>query len=266
MDRLSSALARARASGRAAFIPFLSAGAPSLAATRLFLEALEESADIVELGVPFSDPVADGPVIQEASEKALKAGVTLDRILDLVTQLKTRGRYRPEILLFSYLNPVLAMGYARFAERAVRAGAAGALLVDLPPEEAGEYLAAARAEGLGTVFLASPTTSQERLRLIGKRSTGFVYYVSRLGVTGARASLPSELGARLRRVRSIVRKPLAVGFGISTPEQAAQAARHAEGVVVGSALVRLSLEHPPKEAARRIGALARAMKGVLCLF
>ncbi len=264
MDKLSSAMARARALGRAAFIPFLSAGAPSLSATRLFLEALEESADIVELGVPFSDPVADGPVIQEASERALKAGATLDRILDLVAGLKAKGRYRPEILLFSYLNPVLAMGFSTFARRAARAGAAGALLVDLPPEEAGDYLAAARASGLGTVFLASPTTTPERLRLIGKRSTGFVYYVSRLGVTGARASLPAGLGTRLRRVRGLAGKPLAVGFGISTPEQAAQAARHADGVVVGSALVSLSLEHPPKEAARRIGTLARAMKEAMC--
>ncbi|MEK7657125.1 MAG: tryptophan synthase subunit alpha, partial [Elusimicrobiota bacterium] len=154
MDKLSSAMARARALGRAAFIPFLSAGAPSLSATRLFLEALEESADIVELGVPFSDPVADGPVIQEASERALKAGATLDRILDLVAGLKAKGRYRPEILLFSYLNPVLAMGFSTFARRAARAGAAGALLVDLPPEEAGDYLAPARARGLGTVFMA----------------------------------------------------------------------------------------------------------------
>lgn len=266
MDRLSRALASARSRGRAAFIPFLSAGAPSLRATRLFLEALDDSADIVELGVPFSDPVADGPVIQEASERALRAGTTLERILGLVSELKARGRYRPEILLFSYLNPVLAMGFSTFARRAARAGAAGTLLVDLPPEEAGEHLRAARSAGLGTVFLASPTTSPGRLRLIGDISTGFVYYVSRLGVTGARPSLPAGLGAQLKRVRALCGKPLAVGFGISTPRQTAQAARHADGVVVGSALVRLSLEYPPTKAARRIGALARAMKGALCLF
>lgn len=242
-----------------AFIPFLVAGDPSLTWTARFVRALEAAgAGAVELGVPFSDPVADGPVIQRAAQRALAAGTTLARVLKLVARLRARGSRVP-VILFTYYNPVLSYGLARFARDAARAGAQGALVVDLPPEEAGAYRAQMRRAGLRTVFLASPTTSARRLRLVAEASTWFVYYVSRLGVTGARRTLSRTLAAELRRVRRRVRGPVAVGFGISTPEQARAVARLGDAVVVGSALVALAERHRPARALRRMRALARAM-------
>lgn len=257
--RLRAALASARRQRRAAFIPFLMAGDPSLAWTGCFLKALVEAgADVVELGVPFSDPVADGPVIQRAARRALRAGTTLLRVLGLVARLRAQGFAAP-IVLFTYYNPVLSYGLGRFARDAARAGAQGALVVDLPPEAAGPYAAAMKRAGLGTVFLAAPTTSPARLKLIDRASTGFVYYVSRLGVTGVSRSLSRSLAGELRRVRRLVRNPVAVGFGIATPAQAREAAGHADAVVVGSALVRLAEGRRPAAAARRMRALARSI-------
>lgn len=242
-----------------AFIPFLVAGDPSLDWTGRFVGALaKEGAAAVELGVPFSDPVADGPVIARASERALAAGATLPRILGLVRRLRARGVTVP-IVLFTYYNPILSYGLGRFARDAARAGAQEALVVDLPPEEAADYRKAMARAGLQTVFLASPTTSARRLRLIDEASTGFVYYVSRLGVTGARRVLSRTLGAELKRVRRSVRKPVAVGFGVTTPEHARRAARLGDAVVVGSALVALAQDRAPAQALRRMRLLARAM-------
>ena len=208
--------------------------------------------------MPCGDPIADGPAIQAASRRALRAGATLSRILELVSRLRSRGVPVP-ILLFTYYNPVLRMGLREFARRTRSAGAQGALVVDLPPEEAGDYRHEMGEEGLETVFLASPTTSDERLAIVDRASTAFVYYVARLGVTGARSSLPRSLARRVAGIRGHLRKPLAVGFGISTPEQARKVAGLCDGVVVGSALVRLAAESPPEEASRRMRALAAAM-------
>ncbi|HVE12717.1 MAG TPA: tryptophan synthase subunit alpha [Elusimicrobiota bacterium] len=245
-----------RARGRAAFIPYLTAGDTSLAATGRICGALRRvGADIVELGVPFSDPIADGPVNQRAAERALRSGTTLAGILDFAA---AGGGAGIPAVLFTYLNPILAMGLEAFARRAKLSGIAGVLAVDLPPEEAGEYRRALTKAGLETIFLASPTTSAERLRAVGAASTGFVYCVSRLGVTGARASMASGLEAEVARVRRAVRRPVAVGFGISTPAQAGAVGRFADGVVVGSAIVRL-IEEAPSKAPARVERFARSM-------
>lgn len=234
---LAGALERRRRLGRCAFVPFLTAGDPSLSATRAYAAVLEESgADILELGVPFSDPVADGPVIQAAAMRALKKSVTLSQVLALVASLRKKGSRLP-VVLFTYLNPILALGVEAFARGCARAGVDGVLAVDLPAEAAGELSAALRKRGLELVLLASPTTTDARLRMIGKASGSIVYYVSREGVTGARSDLAPGLAARLKRVRKLVGKPLLVGFGVSAARQARALAPHAEGVVVGSALV-----------------------------
>ena len=225
-------------SGKTAFIPFIVAGDPDMAATEEILRGLAAAgADAVELGVPFSDPVADGVTVQKASERALASGTTLRGVLDLVLRVRAGGVTLP-ICLFTYLNPVFRMGYAAFAKEARAAGADGALIVDLPPEEAGEYLSAAKAAGLETVFLCSPTTTAERLKLVDESSTGFVYYVAREGVTGARAELPETLSQKLEALKAALKNPVAVGFGISTRAHVVQISGKAAGVVVGSALVR----------------------------
>ena len=251
--------------GRTAFIAYITAGDPSLAATARLMVALERAgADIVELGVPFSDPIADGPVNQRAAERALKGGVTLEKILRFVARYR-RGGGRSPIVLFTYFNPIVRYGLRRFARAAGKAGVDGVLVVDLPSEESLEYRREMAREEIATVFLASPTTGERRLRAIGEASTGFVYYVSRLGVTGAQRSLSDDLSRQVRAVRRAVRRPVAVGFGISTPAQARAVAKLADGVVVGSALVAAAEGRPAAEAARRVGRLAaqlaRAVKG-----
>lgn len=264
--RLSDVMRSLRQQRRVAFIPYITAGDPTLNATRLYLASLESAgADIVELGVPFSDPIADGPVIQRAAERALRSKTTLARILDFVGRYRRDGGKVP-IVLFSYFNPILRFGLEKFAREAKNCGVNGVLVVDLPPEEAGEYRRCMTRHGVETVFLASPTTAVSRLRLIERSSTGFVYYVSRLGVTGKHKKLSNTLASELKRVQRTVRKPIAVGFGISSPEQARAVARHADAVVVGSALVQLAEGRKPQEASRRIhamaGAMVRAIRGI----
>jgi len=262
-ERVSRAFERAAEEERAAFIPYITAGDPSLGWTRSYLDALRDGgADIIELGVPFSDPVADGPVNQRAAERALASGTTLRGILDMVRGARAEG-FKLPIVLFTYLNPLLRMGLGRFAEEAAKAGVDGVLAVDLPPEEAGEYRRALGAEGLDPVFLASPTTETDRLRLIGEASGGFVYYVSRLGVTGRKTETLDCIREDLERVRKEIRKPLAVGFGISEPEQARVLAAWADAVVVGSALVRRIEEASPEAAGAAIGQLAKEISGAL---
>ena len=259
IEKFSQVFSRLGGEKRSAFIPFLSAGDPSFRWSLAFLNGLSEAgADIIELGVPFSDPVADGPVIQKASERSLRAGASLPKVLDLAGSFR-RGGGRTPILLFTYLNPLLALGFEAFARRAREAGVQGALVVDLPPEEAAEYRKVMAAHGLETVFLVSPTTSAVRLRAVNAASTGFVYCVSRLGVTGTSDKLAATLRKEISRVRRGVSKPLAVGFGISTPAQARAVAADADGVVVGSALVKLALEAPPAQALRQMKQLARAL-------
>ena len=268
-DRIAAAFSKAAAAGRAAFIPYITAGDPSLEWTARHLDLLAGAgADVVELGVPFSDPVADGPVNQRAAERALAAGTSLGGVLDMVAARRAAGFALP-VVAFTYANPAAAMGWEAFARRAAAAGVDGVLLVDVPVEESSEPRAACAAAGLATVFLAAPTTTDGRLAAAAAASSGFLYYVSRLGVTGASAGLDAGLDANLARVkRAAGALPVAVGFGVSTPEQAAAVARAADGVVVGSALVRL-LEGPdPARNAEALkvsaAALAAAMRRGRC--
>jgi tryptophan synthase alpha chain len=234
--RITKRFAELSRAGEMGLIAYITAGDPSLDATRqIVLAAAHAGADIVELGVPFSDPLADGPTIQRASERALRAGATLAGVLDLVAAIRRESQV--PLLLFSYYNPVLQMGLEDFAARAAAAGADGALITDLTPEEAGDYRAALHARGLDTVFLAAPTTSEERFASIAAASTGFLYLVSRTGVTGARESLPEDLPALVRRARRSTSLPLAIGFGISLPGHISVLGGLADAAVVGSALV-----------------------------
>ncbi len=239
MSAIAEVFARCRNEKRAAFIPFLMAGDPDLETTGELLQALASGgADIIELGVPFSDPIADGPVNQRAAARALESGTTLSGILRMVT--RQRVRLKVPIVLFSYYNPILHRGVEAFAEQAAASGVDGVLCVDLPPEEADEdFIPALRRHGLDTIFLLAPTSTRQRIQRVGEASSGFVYYVSRTGVTGAQDELPKDLLRELKSVRRKVPQPLAVGFGISTPDQVEAVARFADGVVVGSELVSL---------------------------
>jgi tryptophan synthase alpha chain len=234
---LADALAARRAQGRVGFVPFIVAGDPSAKASLDAARALARmGADIIEVGVPFSDPVADGPVIQAAGQRALAKGMTLPGAARLVAELRREGVNTPAVL-FTYLNPVLRLGASAFARLCRASGVSAALIVDLPVEDSADMSARLKAAGVELVLLASPTTTDARLRAIGEGSGSIVYYVSREGVTGVRAGLAPGLAARLRHVRSLTGKPLIVGFGVSKPEQARALAQHADGVVVGSALV-----------------------------
>lgn len=236
--RISELFQRLRQEGRPALIAYLTAGDPSLAHTPALIAALERGgADLIELGVPFSDPVADGPVIQRASERALRAGTTLRGVLEVAAEVRRKSEI--PILLFSYLNPVLRFGLEKLAAEAARHGIDGCLLTDLSVEEASEYVSVMRRHGLDTVFLAAPTSTDRRLRLVAQHSSGFVYLVSRTGVTGERDSLSEAVRPLVERMRKVTSLPLAVGFGISRPEHVAEAGTLVEGVVVGSAFVRI---------------------------
>jgi len=249
-----------RRAGDLGLVAYLTAGDPSLDATRrIVLAAAEAGADIIELGVPFSDPLADGPVIQRASERALAAGTTLVGVLDLVQEIRKESEV--PLVVFSYFNPILQMGLERFAERTQAAGADGVLVTDLPPEDAGEHLAALRARNLDSIFLAAPTTGDERMRCIAESSTGFLYVISRTGVTGERDSLADELPALLRRARRATNLPLAVGFGISLPGHVSVLGGLADAAVVGSALVaEVERAASPQDAAANVAARVRILK------
>jgi len=227
----------ARLEGQPALIPFLMAGDPDLEASAQLLRAVARVGDIVEVGVPFSDPIADGPTNQRAAQRALARGVTLKAVLELVRAL-ARDVPVPVVLL-TYANPVAQYGWARFCRDARAAGVDGVVVPDLPADEADALLAPARDHGLDTIFLVAPTTSAPRLRLAASRSTGFVYCVSLTGVTGVRRTVPPEAVDLLRRVKAVTRLPACAGFGIATPEQAAAVGAVADGVIVGSALVDL---------------------------
>ncbi len=225
-----------RRSGQMGLIAFITAGDPSLAATESLVLALAEAgADVVELGVPFSDPVADGPAIQRSSERALRAGTTLGGVLEQIESL--RRKTDVPLVLFSYYNPVLQMGLERFASQAAAVGVDGVLITDLTPEEAGEYRRIVAEQDMDTIFLAAPTSPDERLSRIADSCSGFLYLISRTGVTGVKDSLPEDLPALLRRVRRVTSLPIAVGFGISLPGQVSLLGGLADAAVVGSALV-----------------------------
>jgi len=257
MGRIGDRFARRKAEGRTAFVPFLTAGDPSIDRTIEAAMALEEAgADVFELGVPFSDPLADGPVIQRSSERALARGVTLGDVLDVVRRIRERSEL--PLLLFSYFNPLLQRGLERLAREAAEAGVDGVLVTDLPPEEAGEWIQAARGADLDTVFLASPTSPAERLRRVAEASRGFVYAISRTGVTGERHSLSTEAAPLVERLRALTDVPVALGFGLSTPEHVAEAGKVADGVVVGSALVRFLEEQPEGDLGAQVRWLTSA--------
>jgi len=235
-SRISKRFAELRAAGELGLVAYITAGDPSLDATHKFVLALAEAgADVIELGVPFSDPLADGPTIQRASERALKSGTTLTRVLELVRRIRQSSEV--PLVLFSYYNPILQMGLEKFAASAKQAGADGVLATDLTPEESDDYRRILHAHQLDTIFLAAPTSSDERLQLIASCSSGFLYIISRTGVTGAKDSLPDELPALLRRARRFTSLPIAVGFGISLPGHVSVLGGLADAAVVGSALV-----------------------------
>ena len=243
MSGIAEAFARASKEKRSAFIPYICAGDPDLETTGKLIDAMVAGgADIIELGVPFSDPIADGPVNQRAAFRALEHGTSLADVLDLVAAKRPESNV--PIVLFTYFNPIHRMGVETFAGRAQAAGLDGVLCVDVPPEEGKRSLVPALiARDVDPVFLLAPTSTKARVKAAAESSRGFLYYVSRAGVTGERAALRDGLGAEIKRVRRQVKLPVAVGFGISTPEQVADVAQMADGVVVGSALVRLVEEH-----------------------
>src|SRR5438309_5715298 len=234
---------------RPALVAYVTCGDPDLATTReLILSAIEAGEDVIELGVPFSDPVADGPVLQRASERALKHGTSLAQDLPLAAEIRQQAQ-STGLIVFSYLNPILRMGLEKFCKVMRHAGLDGALLTDLPVEEAGQYLREMRQADLATIFLAAPTSSDERLKRVAEASTGFVYAVSRTGVTGARQHLADDAKTLVRRLRKYTKLPVAVGFGISTAEQFAEVGEFADAAVVGSAIVETIERNRGREAA-----------------
>ena len=238
MSRIGNRFKALRAEGRRALIPYITAGDPESWVTVPLMHALVKSgADLLELGVPFSDPMADGPVIQRASERALKHNITLTQVLAMVREFRTNDPDTP-VILMGYLNPVEVMGYERFAREAASAGVDGVLTVDMPPEESGDFTSALRAHGLDGIYLLAPTSTDERIRRIVERASGFIYYVSLRGVTGAAHLDLAEVGNKLRGIRKHTTLPVGVGFGIGTPEAAAAVAEIADAVIVGSAIVR----------------------------
>jgi tryptophan synthase alpha chain len=246
--------------GELGLVAYITAGDPSLdASEKIVLAAAEGGADVIELGVPFSDPVADGPTIQRASERALRSGTTLAGVLDLVRRL--RARTQVPLVLFSYFNPMLQMGIEKFADAASSAGADGALATDLTPEESDEYRSALRSRGLDTIFLAAPTSTDARLKLIAGVSSGFLYLISRTGVTGARESLPQELPGLVRRIRKFTSLPIAIGFGISLPTHVTVLGGIADAAVVGSAIVaEIEKAGSPDAASKAVGDLVGRLK------
>lgn len=260
-SRISRRFAELKQAGELGLVAYITAGDPTLEATRRIVLALAEAgADVVELGVPFSDPLADGPVIQRASERALRSGTTLAGVLGLVRDLRTSTEV--PLVLFSYFNPILQMGIETFAEAAARVGADGVLVTDLTPEESEEYRKIVRGKGLDTIFLAAPTSSDERLRRIAEVSSGFLYLISRTGVTGQRDALPEDLPALLRRARAATLLPIAVGFGISLPGHVSVLGGLADAAVVGSALVaEIERAKTVDSAAAAVAERVRLLKG-----
>ena len=261
MSRISQTFSRLRKRGERALIPYFTAGDPGLEVTRqLVEEAAARGADLIELGLPFSDPLADGPTIQRASQRALAQGASLAKLLPVVASL--RGRVSAPLILMSYLNPLHRHGLAAAVQELVQAGFDGLIVPDLPPEEGRPLDRLARAAGLDLIPLVAPTSGPERLRLIARRARGFLYLVALTGVTGARAELPPDLLRQIRELRAVTSKPICVGFGLSTPEHVREVVRWADGAIVGSAIVRRieELQGDPGMVGK-IGGLIAALKG-----
>ena len=252
MTRIDTVFRKLKQRGEKALIPFITAGDPDLDTTQaLALTMAAKGADLLELGIPFSDPLADGPTIQAASSRALKAGVHLADVLDLAGKLRLKTDI--PLILMGYYNPILQYGLERTAKDAARLGVDGFIIPDLPPEEAGPWHRAALKESLAPIMLAAPTSGPGRIKTMGRLTRGFLYYVSVTGITGARTELPPELAAALKQVRSLVNCPLAVGFGISTPQQVKWLAPYVDGIVVGSAIVQRVARLKGKELLLEVG-------------
>ena len=260
-SRIADAFARLRAEKRPGLVTYTTAGDPDLARSGEILQALDRAgADVIEVGVPFSDPLADGPVIQRATERALASGGSLRTTLSLIGRI--RSSVAAPIVVFSYANPLLRMGLERFAKEAAAAGVDGVLALDLPIEEAGAFREVLAASGLDTIFLLSPTTTDERIRKAAELGRGFLYGISRLGVTGARERVATGAEAMVRRIRAHTSLPVALGFGISRPEHVAEVAAYADAAVVGSALVALIAEHSGSpDLLARVETYIRWLKG-----
>ncbi|MBZ0165581.1 MAG: tryptophan synthase subunit alpha [Candidatus Omnitrophica bacterium] len=242
MNRIDLTFQRLKKDNKTAFIGFVTAGDPDLATTEKLVLGLERAGvDIVELGVPFSDPLADGKTIQAASERALAGGVTTEKVFALVKALRRQTDI--PIALMAYYNPIFHYGHAKYIQRAQECGVDGLIIPDLPPEEAGPLKRLADQSEIATVFFMSPTTTPERMKLIAKHSTGFIYFVSLTGVTGARAKIPAAIKSQIAMAKSITDKPVCIGFGISTPEQIKDLAKTADGVIVGSAIINEIVKH-----------------------
>lgn len=266
-NRLALTFTQLRTDGKKAFIAYICAGDPDLDTTvELVCAMADHGVDVIELGIPYSDPMADGVAIQAACERALAGGTSVRGVLDAVRRI--RARTQVPLVAFTYVNPVLAYGVERFATDAVAAGIDAVLPLDLPPDEDHAVIAAFRAAGLANVCLAAPTTTPARKRYLAQESRGFLYYVCRIGVTGERATLPADLGRQVAALTRVSRAPVCIGFGISTPEQAAEAAAQSDGVIVGSHLVRLIERGAPTRhelvaiVAARAGVLAAAVHGL----
>lgn len=267
MNRIDKKFAELKTEGKKAFIPFITAGDPSLEDTIAIVSELESAgADIIELGVPFSDPVADGPSIQRSSLRALESNVSLRDVINTVA--KIRAKTQIPIAFLTYYNLIFRYGVEKFVSDAVEAGVDGAVIANLPPEEASELIAAAREHDFASIFLVAPTSTPERVKIVSEACTGFVYCVSLTGVTGARSAISDMLAPTLKRIRQHTDKPVAVGFGVSTPEQAEKVAAMADGVIVGSAIINVIAAHvgKPDELVSAVesfaSSLVRAIKGV----
>jgi tryptophan synthase alpha chain len=263
MSRIDQTFKRLQGKGQAALIPFIVAGDPDLEATEaLVLKLAESEADLIELGVPFSDPIADGPTIQAASQRALKKGVSIESILSLTRRLK---EVTPPLVLTTYFNPIFHYGLKHFAAGCKESRVDGVIVPDLPPEEAGPWIKEAREFALDTIFLAAPNRLSERIRRVDRFSRGFIYYVSITGVTGIRGKLPDNLEQAIKGIKKYTRKPVAVGFGISDPEQAKIVSNYTDGVIVGSAIIKiieenLNCSNLVTKVGNFISSLAKAMK------
>jgi tryptophan synthase alpha chain len=261
VSRIADAFARLRSEGRPGLVTYTTAGDPDLPRSAEILKVLDRAgADILEVGVPFSDPLADGPVIQRATERALAAGGSLRASLALIEQV--RPQIAAPIVVFSYANPIIRMGLETFAKQAAAAGVDGVLALDLPIEEAGDFRTMLKGAGLDTIFLLSPTTTDARVRKAAELGSGFLYGISRLGVTGARERVASGADALVRRIRACTSLPIALGFGISRPEHVAEVGSYADAAVVGSALVSKIAEHAgDAKLPERVAEYVRWLKG-----
>lgn len=263
MSRLATTFRQLNVKGEKALIAYIVAGDPTLHETeQLVLELERAGADVVELGVPFSDPIADGPVIQKAAERALRSGTSLRKILATVKTL--RAKTQIPMVLMAYYNNIHAFGEAEFCRRAAEAGVDGLIVPDMPPEEAGPLTAPAQEAGIDLIFLLAPTSTAERRAIVAKQSHGFLYYVSLTGITGAKLNNIQDVGSNVAKIRRLTTVPIAVGFGVATPDDAARVAQMADGVIIGSAIVRQIAEYQQDSAlATRVGEFVRSLKAAM---